>query len=359
MTIDLDRPKADQIEISIFGKGIGECSVVHVGQDRWIVIDSFLDDDGFPVARRYLEHIGVSPEKVQLIILTHWHDDHIRGASDLLGWASESLISYSTVLCHDEFRATIQRIAPVNGTKFQSGVQELIRVAKLLETRQHHKRLAGPQRQLLVANDLRIESLSPSDQDIDLFLNEIAGWHPANDADRVLRKPDRNDTSVAIVFEIAGEWLLFGADLEIRQSLSGWQGVHDLYWAPRGQCRFYKIAHHGSPNGHFVPKWENMLHSDVCAVLTPYGRGSTPRPSNDDIARINAATPNAYAAGECQLRRARRQHNSVERSLAEASIELRRIDEKLGHVRLRSKLSEVGNPWDCELIGQAYHLASV
>ncbi|MEM9086211.1 MAG: MBL fold metallo-hydrolase [Pseudomonadota bacterium] len=355
MIAALDAPKRNEIEVSVFGKGIGECSVVHIGNGKWVVVDSFLDDSGVPIARSYLEKLGFGGNSIELVVLTHWHDDHIKGASSLLSWAPEALVSYPSVLSQDEFRAAIQRASPAAGTAYTSGVHELARVSSALKERPDTRRLALSQRTIYESELAKVITLSPSDEDIELFLNEISNWPTANDVVTVLKKPNRNDTSVATLIDIDGTQLLFGADLEIRGELSGWQAVHDLYWNGRPPCSFYKIAHHGSPNAHYIPKWRNMLQNNVYAVLTPYGRGRTPRPSNDDVTRINSETQNGFSAGRTNLMRSRREHNSVRRTLSDASIELKRICQKLGHVRLRLARGEL--EWRSDLIGEAVQLA--
>lgn len=44
-------PKADELEVSVFGPGIGECVVVHAGAGEWMIVDSCVDrSSGLPVA---------------------------------------------------------------------------------------------------------------------------------------------------------------------------------------------------------------------------------------------------------------------------------------------------------------------
>ena len=79
-------PLHEEVEITIFGPGYGECIVVHVGSGRWIVIDSCKHGTKTPpVALKYFDRIGVNPAvQVELVLVTHWHDDHIRGLNELL-----------------------------------------------------------------------------------------------------------------------------------------------------------------------------------------------------------------------------------------------------------------------------------
>ena len=42
--IKVDPPSPDELEISLFGPGRGECVVVHLGNNDWLVVDSCLDN---------------------------------------------------------------------------------------------------------------------------------------------------------------------------------------------------------------------------------------------------------------------------------------------------------------------------
>jgi glyoxylase-like metal-dependent hydrolase (beta-lactamase superfamily II) len=74
-------PKHDEIEVTIFGPGFGECVVIHYGENHWIIVDSCVDSRGVSAAAiSYLVSIGVSPaDAVDLILVTHYHSDHIGG----------------------------------------------------------------------------------------------------------------------------------------------------------------------------------------------------------------------------------------------------------------------------------------
>src|SRR5688572_8544014 len=78
-------PDPNEVEVSVFGPGHGECVVVHLGDGEWMVVDSCRHfEDGRAAALRYLEAEGVAVETaVKLVIVTHWHDDHIRGLGEI------------------------------------------------------------------------------------------------------------------------------------------------------------------------------------------------------------------------------------------------------------------------------------
>jgi len=78
-------PRNEEVEISLFGPGFGECVVAHLGESQWIVVDSCINSDTrSPVASDYFGKLGVIPATdVQAVIATHWHDDHMGGLAEL------------------------------------------------------------------------------------------------------------------------------------------------------------------------------------------------------------------------------------------------------------------------------------
>ena len=346
-------PEKGQIEISIFSRGIGECIVLRSANGKWIVIDSLLNQEKEPVALRYLRDIGIPMEDVSLIIASHWHDDHIRGLAKVVETCGEAKFAYSLVLCRDEFKAAVQNMQPANISSASSGVKELDRIGRLVAAQPDRRILASANTILSEENGLRVEALSPSHSDVQNFLADIAEWN-SNGAMKIVSRPLRNDTSVVVVVHVEDELFLLGADLEVRGALSGWQGVHDLAWGHRGKSIFFKIAHHGSITGHYDPVWENLLEPEINAAVTPYARGVKKLPSQQDRERIMARTPNCYSAGSLSFLRSRSQHNTVQKTLNEADIEIWKVDSKLGQARFRKFPSE---RWTTELFGEACSLS--
>lgn len=58
---------------------------MHLGHGEWMVIDSCLTRDSRrPVALEYLDALGVEVEiAVRLIVVSHFHDDHIQGIAEV------------------------------------------------------------------------------------------------------------------------------------------------------------------------------------------------------------------------------------------------------------------------------------
>ena len=98
-------PTNDEIEISLFGPGVGECIVMHLGEGDWIVVDSCLGAPGEgPVALRYLSELGVNVSSaVRLVVVTHWHNDHIVGIGEVFSKATVAQLVCSAAVDVEDF----------------------------------------------------------------------------------------------------------------------------------------------------------------------------------------------------------------------------------------------------------------
>src|SRR5437868_1391293 len=97
-------PPVDEIEVSVFGPGLGECILIHIGGGRWIIVDSCVDrNKKRAVSLAYLDEIGVDPVNVDLILITHWHDDHVAKIEDIVAACSNAEFWCSSALRSVEF----------------------------------------------------------------------------------------------------------------------------------------------------------------------------------------------------------------------------------------------------------------
>jgi hypothetical protein len=66
-------PKEEELEVSIIGPGYGECILLHVGHNGWVVVDSCINPKTKkPAALEYLKNIDVNPNWIKIIIASHW-----------------------------------------------------------------------------------------------------------------------------------------------------------------------------------------------------------------------------------------------------------------------------------------------
>ena len=102
-------PNSDEIEVSLFGPGIGECCVIHLGDNEWLIIDSCLDPSTKnPTPLLYLQNLDVDPaHAVKLFVISHWHSAQIKGASNVAAICERSYIFFSEAQLRDELLALV------------------------------------------------------------------------------------------------------------------------------------------------------------------------------------------------------------------------------------------------------------
>jgi len=340
------RPDPDEIEISTFGPGRGECIVIHLGNNEWCVVDSCIaKGDSQPIALQYLESLGTDTiNGVKLVVATHWHDDHIRGLANVLRVCTSAQFSCSIALDSDQFRLMVAEEAslPLNAS---SGVKEFAEIFGLLLDRRKANMpkghvapvLAGVNRRILHHPALgrpfhaSIMALSPSDGLFRRTLVNMQDWTDEDDEASI--DHPQNETSVVLWIEAGDRCALLGADLETKTHAgAGWLGVVESFQGNR-KASFYKVAHHGSSNGDSDSIWTALLEDEPYAAVTPYNSSNIPGP--DDLKRLKNRTPNLYLTARPTGRLPKRSP-LVEKELRR--VKRRIVDLRPGHIRWRWKL---------------------
>ena len=350
-------PKCDEIEVTLFGPGYGECVLLHIGNENWVVVDSCLDKQKEPTALTYLCDLGLDPaEVVRLIVATHWHDDHIRGMGKLVEVCRNATFCCASALCKQEFLAAVGTTARYPMSKVSSGMQELHKVLSLLQQRSSTPVYAIANRPIFSRDGCEVWALSPFDEEFDTFLQQVGRLIP-REGEIKRRIPSLRPNKVAVVLLVkVGETIvLLGSDLEGQ----GWLKMLDVDERPNGKASVFKIPHHGSQNAHEDRVWNEMLHSEPVAALTPWRRGGQELPTRSDVERILSFTGKAYVTAanrHLAIRSIPGRNSAVRRTMQETGVRIRRVGISPGVIRLRKRF---GAPidWDIETFGSACHLA--
>ncbi len=348
-------PGKNEFELTLLGPGYGESIVMHVGGGVWVLVDSCIDSDGAPRALSYLESIGVDPaETVDLIVATHWHDDHIRGIAKLLEVCKKAAFCCASVLLEKEFLTVVGALESRPLAFIGSGLKEMHGVVSRLRHAASSPTLALANRRVFVQGACEIWSLSPNDSNFLDFLRTIDGLLPKAGGSKT-RIPGLSPNKVAVTLWVKVEDIavLLGSDLEKR----GWIEILQSTARPTGKSSVFKVPHHGSKNAHAPEVWERMLDPDPFAVLTPWRGGGRALPNQQDVRRILSCTTNAYSTAKIgsSTRAPVNRGSMVRRTIRESGVKLRRIVMSPGAVRLRCPLgSRTG--WKVETFGPACHL---
>lgn len=369
MTRQAKPPRTDELEISLIGRGRGECVVVHLGDNEWCVVDSCIPPGSrHSAAVQYLSEIGNGAlDRVRLVVGTHWHDDHIRGLTSVLERAFNARFACSAALREESFFTLVEVVSStIQGA---SGVDEFASIFRLLQQRAPvgtPKKLASPMwsvqgRRLL---DLHGESrsfpasitaLSPSDGTVKLAFADFAKLVPREgEPQRRITGQGANRTSVVLWVQAGDRRALLGADLEhTGQGGEGWIAVLDSHTDSEAATVF-KVPHHGSANADCPEVWTKMLSADPISMVAPFnsGRGL---PSRSDLDRLKRRTTNLYCTAAGTGKPPQR-GPLVDKMMRRIATDRRVADGRPGHVRVRWSLSDVDASPTVELYDGAYRV---
>jgi hypothetical protein len=361
-------PATDELELSLFGAGIGECIVLHLGGGEWMVVDSCLNENrDHSIAIDYLEQMQVDiARQVKLVVVSHWHDDHIQGISEVVLRAKSSKFACSTALQNKEFFALVSANDQIKLVELHSGISEFSDVMEVLQSRSSRKYKVGPdiwavEGTVLYSgngpNPVEVHALSPSHQvKTDSFSNIARLIPSAGDSIGKIPYVTPNALSVALIVKSPIGNILLGADLEQgKDQRHGWQALIASSIRPKVLSHAYKVAHHGSDNADLDDIWQKLLIPSPIALLTPFVRGKTPRPSETDIQRLKSKTDKLYCT-IWPLTTHSPRRRGVDGIMNHFSRNRRAQKTAPGHIRLRMHFTEKAKLLSCDLFDGAKQL---
>lgn len=342
MPISRTPPGRDELEVSLFGPGYGECVVAHLGANEWMIVDSCLDQRRrLQPALEYLKSIGVELESdVKLVVGTHWHDDHVRGLSDVVLACSSARFACSTALRDSEFLEVVGRLDRPDAQR-SSGLREMRRIFDILQERGGFDpvRWAFADRPLFKRRGppaATVTALSPCDVEFSAALARFGLLPGEVDAGGRASARGPNHTAVVLLVEVDNAGALLGADLE--QTVdpgTGWSVIVESATRPPRAASVFKVPHHGSDTAHDERVWDEMLDAPI-AMLTPFRRGSVTLPTQAMLDRIQARAAATYATSavgkDLKPRLARR----VEAAARLSAIRLNELHGVPGQIQART-----------------------
>lgn len=350
-------PSSDEFEITVFGPGYGESVVVHLGDGKWLIVDSCIDTSDpqrQPAPLQYLRGIGVRPElAVKFVVASHWDDDHVRGLSEIVKAAPAARFICSHVLPDEKFGSFVEALSIGSAATDGGNVRNIRQILEILEQRRSVIWKASPGRTICASPVIR--TWSPSDYDANEFLLYVAQMHPR--AGEPLRRPSlgtSNLTSIVLSIDWPKCSVLLGADMERHpDARRGWQAItslaQELGWT---KASYLKVPHHGSDTGHDDAMWRELLEREPTSVVAPFGRGPRHKrpPKSSDVRRISELSGSLYLTARQLDPPKTRMSVAVTRSLRDGAISFVSQKSPFGMVRSRSK---DGSGWTHETFGLA------
>lgn len=363
-------PAADELEVAVIGPGFGEAIAVHVGDGKWFLIDSCVDDaDPTAATLRYFNDIGVAPASVFAIIVSHWDDDHCKGMSQVVRSCSNAELAMSGAFVAKDFLAYVAAYKSPLTAGARSGVKEIKETVEELRKSSRTKikqtgdsrRLFGPG-SISVSHGQNIEiwSLAPSDFEYSNFMMWVASQMPAiGETRRVATKRIRNDLSTVIHLTVGEDVIIFGGDLEEEgRSETGWSAVVASTGRPTSKAQLFKVSHHGSATGEHPSIWSDLLTQEPIAVIAPFRNGGVSLPHPDDVTRTLGHTPNAFATTTLRQTANPPIDRTVEKTIKDVTKRYSTIKPKPGMVRARKTIG-TAQAWNIEMFGDAAPLAKI
>ena len=348
-------PDENEFEVVLLGPGYGESIVLHIGYGAWVIVDSCIDHEGKPRALEYLESIDVNPAQgVDLIVATHWHDDHIRGMAKLVEVCSKANFCCANALRTKEFLAATDALEGRHLSADGSGIREIHRVFTWLMSKALSPIFAAANRRIYAQDECEVWSLSPSDVAFENFLKSVGTLSPNAGQTKVWTPSvTPNDVSVVLWVGVDDIAVLLGADMEKR----GWIEILQSKERPTGKASAFKIPHHGSESAYEPDVWNRMLKPNPVAVLVPWCKGGRVLPTQRAVQCILSHTKNAYATASIGLSTPSqvRRYSMVDRTVRRTGSKLLQSAMSPGAIRLRRSLGSRGR-WKIETFGSACSL---
>ena len=324
-------------------------------------MDSCLDESGEPVALSYLRQIGVNAEvAVRMIVVTHWHDDHIRGVSRIVHACPNADFVCPVAFRSDDFLTLVAAYTD-GAMMLDTGIQEMADTLAIVNDRGTTARLASENKLLLRRHECEVWALSPSDAAVTSAMVHLSSQMPQLMASKAaLAAPTPNHLSIALLATLGDGAILLGGD--VAQSTDrnrGWLRIADLHSAyGHPVSDIVKVPHHGSIGADCDQMWNQLVRPQPIGVLSSFTLGRVSLPSAGDINRICGRTSEAYLTSQPRKTRPRRRNPAVEKTVAGLLQNRRLRSPQLGRVTLRSGSSR-SSKWTAYLEGAAYRLSPV
>ena len=365
--MNLNKPEDIIGEITIIGTGggYGESCVIHLGLQKWIVVDSCIDPfNKKSLPLKYLEDIGVDVEKdVVLIVCTHWDDDHILGISQLVEKCSNSRFSFAK----SNDKVKFLKMVSLDYYKIQreatnSSTIEFNQSYDILEKRNSNPILSYPDRTLYSINfstfSNQIISLSPSDSAIHQFDLEISTLITEYGKSNIhVVKNSSNLKSVALFLKLGHHRAILGADLEVSPNdiTIGWDDIVDNSQAMDNKATFFKIPHHGSRNAYHERLWTDKLSDETFSGLTPWNRGSK-LPTPEMLELYKNKSKKLFITSKNYQTKAKKRDKTINNMIRDFKIDLEEVPFKHGIIRSRIEMENINATWVIECHEEATEL---
>jgi beta-lactamase superfamily II metal-dependent hydrolase len=344
-------PNSDEVELTVFGPGYGEAIALHLGEGNWLLVDSCLSPQSRkPASLEYLQRLGVPLTQVHTIVASHWHDDHVKGLSEIVQHCPNAELHISAAFSDAEALAFLAAYGGSSAAAHTAGAKEL--VSSLNSSKSNfltsHKTVLWEG--LVEGRKMRVAAFSPTPAASKQSVARMVKMMPkANAPIKHIPELSPNLEAIVLSVDLGDEAILLGSDLEDHGQL-GWSSiVSDKFCLGSQRASTYKVAHHGSITGEHAGIWSDLLTAAPTSVLTPFIRGSVKLPTAADASRLAQLSSVAYISSDGSKRP--QLDTGLQRRMSVVAKKLVPINTGFGAIRLRKKLGS--SDWKVDLFGNA------
>jgi len=261
--------------------GFGESIVLILPDNKIGIIDSTINQKTkVPLALEYLKENSLCSGNVDFVLLTHFHQDHYTGISEILVSCPSARFFVTKALWNKNFDILVNMLLQINGQA--NPYHEFKKIADTLRFTNRKILAIGINSKPILENDkYKIRVHSPNNPTLlhfdKLYLAQILELrsNPAS----IPAKEDINLQSVVLEVKINDHCHLYSSDLEYSDTPGlGMKDIMTNFIKENSKFKIFKIPHHGSENGYDKADWTNILDEKAILKITPYNSSSLPRP---------------------------------------------------------------------------------
>ena len=352
-------PDEDDLEVSVFGPGFGECLAVHMPGGKWILVDSCRDSRRRPASLAYLEEMGIAAESdVAMVVASHWHFDHVDGIAEMVAECRSAEPVMSLALHTRELLAFAHAAQYLGSGTVPRPIAELQQLTETIDTAQPARYITLSQARMKLLESrygtltTSVDSLSPSPASVSVAMSDLSQSRLEAGKELEAPQPDQNAAAVVLRVRSGNVSMLLASDLEIQADPArGWRGVMDAWGDDGHQSQVIKIAHHGSANGDPEIIWSDLLTEMPIGIVTHFHNGSVHLPLASQVELIAQRCSGLFStSGYSWAPMALSAESAAERLAQGKPLSPRPAG--LGHVRARIK-PEQESSWRLSVCGPA------
>ena len=317
------------LDVHVIGANVGESIVLHLPDGRIGVIDCYTNSlrasspDDRLSANPTLRFIAseLKADSLAFVAVTHPHEDHARGISQLLEhfdgrvdevwmyscWQDTYLLNFFRALTKLGVKLTTERLLEESVGTFYCELLKTRQILRKWLQRVEFREFRGCRRFSLCDGRVHVCFLGPNDNRVERYRSRLID----NVTDVVTENPitvqrdweplciNHNEISAAVRVQFGQTVLVLGGDME----RAAWQDVMQDTSVGRNeiQSHYVKVAHHGSSNGYCDGLYEAHAIGGrkPVAVLTP--KTASHLPSTEGIDHLLARTSSLFATNRVVL----------------------------------------------------------